>query len=57
MLVIVKERGDIREKMGILQIDDEHKEITIIQHPNFEEGDTHHISMLNHLVKSMRKDK
>jgi hypothetical protein len=56
MLVIVKERGDVREKLGILQIDDEHKEITVIKHPKFEEGDTHHISMLSHLVKSMRKD-
>lgn len=56
MLVIIKERGDVREKMGILQIDDEYKEITIVQHPKLEEGDTHHISMLNHLIKSVRKD-
>jgi len=56
MLVIVKERGDVKEKMGILQIDDDYKEVTIIKHPEFEEGDTHHISMLNHLIKSVRKD-
>ena len=57
MLVIVKERGDISEKIGILQIDDEHKEITIIKHPNFNEGDTCPITVLNSLIKSMKGTK
>ena len=57
MIVIVKERGDVRQKMGILQIDDEQKEITIIKHPNFEEGDTYHISELKHLITSMKGTK
>ena len=56
MIVIAKARGDVREKIGILQVYYAKKEIMIIKHPEFEEGDTHHISMLNHLIKSMERD-
>jgi len=55
MIVMVKERGDIREKLGILRISDDLKEVEIIKHPNFEEGEMHHISSLKHLICSVKK--
>ena len=56
MLVILKERGDVREKIGILKISDDFKTVTVVKHPAFEEGDEHHISTLQHLITSVRKD-
>lgn len=56
MLVIVKERGDVSEKMGILKISDDNRVIEIVKHPSLKEGVTYHISTLQHLITSMRKD-
>jgi len=56
MIVMIKERGDVREKLSILRISDDLKEVEVIKHPAFEEGDKHHISMLQHLITSVRKD-
>lgn len=57
MIIIVKERGDISEKIGVLQIDDEYEEITIIKHPDYEEGNKYNISMLSGLIESMKRTK
>jgi hypothetical protein len=56
MLVIVKERGDIDKKLGILKISDDGRKVEIVKHPVFKEGETYHISTLQHLITSIRKD-
>ena len=56
MIIIVKERGDISEKMGILKISEDMKSVEIVDHPELSEGDVHHISKLKHLITSMKRD-
>lgn len=56
MLVILKERGDVKEKLGILKISDDNTLIEIVKHRKFKEGDTFHISKLQQLITSVRKD-
>lgn len=55
MLVILKERGDVRKKLGILKISDDEKTVEIVKHPVFEEGEEYPFSMLTHLIHSVMK--
>ena len=56
MLVILKERGDTNQKLGILKISDDSKSFEVVKHPNFEEGEEYHISMLKHLILSVERN-
>ena len=57
MLVILKERGDVDEKFCILKVSSDEKNIKIVKHPVFKEGDDYPYQMLTHLIKSASKYK
>lgn len=54
MFIILKERGDTDEKMGIFKLHDNLNDVEIIKHPTIPEGEVHHISHLRSLVMSAK---
>lgn len=54
MLIILKERGDVREKIGIFKLHDNLNDVEIIKHPTIPEGEVHHISHLRSLILSAK---
>ena len=56
MLVILKERRDTNQKLGIIKISDDSKSLEIVKHPHFDEGEEYPISMLKHLILSVERN-
>jgi len=56
MVLIIKEKGDSRKSIGVINISEDQKTLEIIRHPNFKEGEKYPITMLKHLILSVEGD-
>lgn len=54
MLIIMKERGDVDEKWGILQY--EGNDVKVVKHPSIPEGQIFHESHLKHLISTTKSE-
>ena len=55
MLIIMKERGDLDKKWGILKVHEDDM-VEIIKHPTLPEGEKYHKSTLSHLILTTKTE-